>query len=111
MLAGTMLRPDELDPRTVRFSELSIPWDRLPSDVDPDLLVLLRRCLSPDPADRYDNTSELATALEWIIYRDGYGPTIQTVEDYLRQEIPGLYRSAGLPLPAAVTSAETVVEG
>jgi len=110
ILAGELSRPDEHDPREVRFSELDIPWDRLPSDIDPDLLGLLRRCLSPDPSDRYDKTSELATTLEWIIYRDGYGPTIQTVEAYLREQIPALYRNDGL-LPEVDTSAETIVEG
>lgn len=111
MIAGSMLRPAVLDPRKTPFSELEIPWHCLPPDVDPALLELLQRCLSPDPAARYDKTSELATAMEWIIYRDGYGPTIQTVEAYLRQEIPALYQPAQPPAPAASTSAETVVEG
>jgi serine/threonine protein kinase len=111
MLAGTLMRPEELDPRNVSFAELEIPWDRLPPDMDPALLELLKRCLSPDPAARYDQTSELATALEWIIYRDGYGPTIQTVEAYLRQEIPTLYQNTRQPPPTTVTSAETVVDG
>jgi serine/threonine protein kinase len=111
MLAGTPLRPDELDPQDVPFAELEIPWHSLPSDVDPDLVGVLKRCLSPDPAARYDETSELATTLEWIIYRDGYGPTIQTVEAHLRQEIPALYQNVPPSPPDVFTSAETVVDG
>ena len=34
---------------------------------------------------------DVAQALEEYIYRDGYGPTIQTVETYLRNEFPSLY--------------------
>jgi hypothetical protein len=74
-------------------------------------LALLKRCLAANPSERFDKTAELATTLEWIIYRDGYGPTIQTVEAHLREEIPSLYRPVPPPPPAAFTSAETIVEG
>jgi serine/threonine protein kinase len=111
MLAGRMLRTGEPDPRKTSFAELEIPWQGLPNDLEPDLLALLKRCLAANPSERFDKTAELATTLEWIIYRDGYGPTIQTVEAHLREEIPSLYRPVPPPPPAAFTSAETIVEG
>ncbi|MFO1523208.1 MAG: serine/threonine-protein kinase [Kiritimatiellia bacterium] len=110
MLAGSMLRPAVLDPRKTPFAALEIPWHCLPPELDPTLIDLLKRCLAPDPAARYEKTAELATMLEWIIYKDGYGPTIQTVEAYLRKEMPSLYQPVHTPAAVADSSAETVVE-
>lgn len=92
MLAGTPIRPADVDPRTQDFAAIPIPWDRLPPATGAELAALLRRMLDPDPALRFLETSELARGLEYCIYKDGYGPTIQTVEAYLREHFPDLYR-------------------
>jgi len=98
LIGGEPIRDPRLDPGKTRFSDLEIPWDRLPPDLDDALRDVLERALHPDPNERYGRTSEMATALEFVIYRDGYGPTIQTVEAYMRKEFPYLYqRSAAEP--------------
>lgn len=55
------------------------------------LLDILFRAIQVDPDDRYQSTDEMCTALEYYIYKDGYGPTIVTLENFLREEFPDLY--------------------
>ena len=55
------------------------------------LLNILFRAIQVDPDDRYQSTDEMCTALEYYIYKDGYGPTIVTLENFLREEFPDLY--------------------
>ncbi len=92
MLAGRPVRPAEADPRVTPFDTLAVPWDLLPPDTSPEIQAILRRLLEPAPDTRWSETSDLAKALEYEIYKDGYGPTIQTVEAYLREHFPHLYR-------------------
>ena len=68
----------------------SIEWERLPDDLDPDLKAILEKMLSLRVADRYESTETLAKDLEYYIYKDGYGPTIKTLADYMTEEMPGL---------------------
>ncbi|MFC1461563.1 serine/threonine protein kinase [Verrucomicrobiota bacterium] len=68
-----------------------IPWDLLPESVSDDVGGILRKMLALEPKDRYQDTDTLAHALEYYIYRDGYGPTIQTLEQYLREHFGYLY--------------------
>ena len=91
LLAGVAPRGEAADPHRDDFARLAVPWDRLPSGLGKDLVAILRRTLDADPAARYADTADLARELELHIYRDGYGPTIQTVEGYLRAEFPRLY--------------------
>jgi len=74
-----------------RAIENQIKWEYLPASLDNDLLTLLHRMLSNNPDDRYSNTAELARDLEYYIYKNGYGPTIVTLSDYLREQMPGLF--------------------
>jgi serine/threonine protein kinase len=100
MLAGLPIRPPDADPLHPDFLSIPVPWDRLPADVGPELAVILRRMLDPVPDRRFQDTRELARALEYYIYKDGYGPTIQTVEEYLRHNFPDLYQpkeKTGMP--------------
>ncbi len=69
----------------------SIQWDRLPQGLDPELLEILRAMLAANPEERYQNTSELAHDLEYYIYKDGYGPTIVTLANYMRETMPGRF--------------------
>ena len=91
LLAGAPPRGEAADPQRDDFARLPVPWDRLPSGLGEDLVAVLRRALDPDPAARYIDTADMARDLELHIYRDGYGPTIQTVEAYLRAQFPRLY--------------------
>ena len=72
-----------------------VDWARLPKEVDRGVRDILKRCLALAPEDRYDDTGALARDLEYEIYKDGYGPTIQTLEAYLRDQFPYLYRTSG----------------
>jgi len=93
MLAGQAIRVGgEVDEQLAKARRAEVDWDALPDDLSPDLREILERCLSADPNARYPQTSDAARALEYYIYKDGYGPTIQTLEEYLRKEFPYLYR-------------------
>ena len=80
-----------------------IAWELLPSDLDDELMGILRRMLGKDPAERYSDTSRLARDLEYYIYKDGYGPTIVTLAAYIREVMPGVFG------PVANHSAEIIV--
>jgi len=99
-----------------------VDWDSLPDDLDGKLRTILTTCLAPNPTDRYDSTQEVARSLEYHIYKDGYGPTIQTLEEYMRRKFPSLYqvkKKSPQPaaddgkrqgvMPAEVTSAATLI--
>lgn len=73
-----------------------IDWIQLPEDVDQELMSILRRMLATNPSDRYQNTSELARDLEYYIYKDGYGPTIVTLANYMRTQLPALFETEQL---------------
>ena len=79
-----------------------VDWDQLPDDVDADLLAILRRMLATDPDQRYADTSQVAYDLEYFIYHEGYGPTVVTLENYLRQNFAYLYTQASVPLKTAI---------
>ena len=54
-------------------------------------MAILRRALAADRNDRFESADVFGKALEYEIYKGGYGPTIQTLEEYLRAEFPYLY--------------------
>lgn len=68
-----------------------VNWDALPEDLPDELMKILRKMLASDPAERYKDSGELARALEYYIYRDGYGPTAVTLADYMLQIMPGRF--------------------
>ncbi len=68
-----------------------IAWENLPDSVDNDLRAILRKMLATNPCDRHQDTAELARDLEYYIYKDGYGPTIVALADYMREQMPCLF--------------------
>jgi len=93
MLAGRPIRQAASEAELQTMAEQGeVMWDVLPNDLAPELMGILRRCLAPRADDRYVETSELARELEYFIYKDGYGPTIQTLEAYLKHQFPYLYQ-------------------
>ncbi len=73
-----------------------VDWTRLPNDLPPDLTGILHRMLAGNPAERYPSSDQMARDLEYFIYKDGYGPTIVTLANYLRELMPGRFlRNAG----------------
>ena len=63
---------------------------RLPEDVERVILRAVQR----DPAKRYPTAGEMGYDLEYAMYHKGYGPTIVTLEKYLRRLFPHLYPAA-----------------
>lgn len=65
--------------------------------------------LALNPAERYHSTDELGRDLEYHIYKDGYGPTIVALADYIRGHLSQRY----LPKLSEeeLSQAETVVRG
>ena len=63
----------------------------LPDDLPDELLQILKRMLATNPADRYENSADLARILEYYIYKDGYGPTIVSLAEYMREVMPGRF--------------------
>jgi len=74
-----------------------VDWQALSPELNEDLQAILHQMLPDDPDDCYDNTSKLARSLEYFIYHKGYGPTVVTLENYLRDNFTYLYRDASLP--------------
>ncbi len=66
-------------------------WQLLPGDVPDDLRKILEKMLAGRKEERYSDTSVLAYELEYHIYKDGYGPTIVTLADYMRKLLPGRF--------------------
>ena len=72
-----------------------INWSALPESVPDELRRILQKMLSADPDERYGNSADLARELEYYIYKDGYGPTIVTLADYMRKLLPGRFSDNG----------------
>jgi serine/threonine protein kinase len=85
-----------------------IPWRELPAALPKDLAAILKKMLAADPAKRYQDTNQAAYDLEYFIYGDGYGPTIQTLERYLREHFSYLY-AIGQYCPDPSLSRQTTV--
>lgn len=83
--------PEQVEGDAEQLLDIEIPWDQLPENTSEELTGILKKMLAPLPEDRYQDTDLLARALEYYIYRHGYGPTIQTLEDYMRKYFDYLY--------------------
>ena len=68
-----------------------IDWDLLPTNLDTDLLVILRRMLATEPEKRYRSASKVARRLEYYNLQDGYSPNAASLAKYVQQEMPGLF--------------------
>ncbi len=62
----------------------------IPEEIERIILKAVQR----DPAKRYATAGEMGYDLEYAIYGQGYGPTIVTLEKYLRKLFPLLYPAA-----------------
>ena len=100
LLALVPAREDRLDDILKAAQEGHANWSGLPQ-VHPDLLAILVRMLAVARDERYPETAKLAYDLEYYIYHKGYGPTVVTLESYLRKNFPYLYRTAGPQLKTA----------
>ena len=71
-----------------------VNYDLLPADLPQELLEILKKMLAHRPEDRYSSCADLARVLEYYIYRDGYGPTVVTLAEYMRSVMPGRFAEA-----------------
>lgn len=85
-----------------------VEWEALPDSTSPRVRNILECALRKDPEKRYENTAQFAYELEYTIYHEGYGPTVVTLEDYLREHFPGLYVS-GSPSQRIEPIGDTIV--
>ncbi len=86
-------------------------WDGLPDDMAPGISEILHRMLAADLDERYSDTNEVGYDLEYFIYHKGYGPTVVTLENYMREHFAFLYNRENVPRkpPHTATATSTVV--
>jgi serine/threonine protein kinase len=109
MLAGTTARNLKSEALLDCVISGQIDWQKMPDFMDDSLVGLLKCMLACNRDDRYEGADMLAHDLEFYIYNKGYGPTIQTLESYMRRECAYLYRSAP-PLSAGADNQIAVVD-
>jgi hypothetical protein len=49
------------------------------------------KALERNPEHRYQDAGRMGYDLEYFMYHKGYGPTIVTLEKYMRKLFPNLY--------------------
>lgn len=82
------LNPHEL---VLQAKKNYIDWNLLPKSLNRELLAILHQMLATDPEKRYHNAAEVARKLEQYISRNGYNPTIVSLAQYMRREMPALF--------------------
>ena len=93
LLSGHKGREGRTESETLELAcQGCVDTDVLP-ELPEGLLDLLFKAIQVDPDDRFQSAEDMCTALEYFIYKDGYGPTILTLEKYLRKEFPNLYKT------------------
>ena len=98
MLCGRNARRTDIGVKEIlkEAQNNTIHWEFIPDTVDEELLEIISSMIATDPSERYQDTSELARSLEYHIYKDGYGPTIVMLSEYMREQMPVLFdTSAG----------------
>lgn len=92
MLVGlNIFSAEKTKEEKMRILELEIPdFHELSEEIDPVLNSILTKTLARDPKERYQTASALLVDLERFIYSGGYGPTMETlaeyIEDYIKPE-------------------------
>jgi serine/threonine protein kinase len=86
-----------------RVTKMEIPDFRdLNSEINQELAVILRRSLARDANERYQDASMMLVDLERFIYSGGYGPTSETLANYIRDFVddkhPPIRTSGGTTL-------------
>ena len=94
-----------------------VNYSALPDDLPDALMDILRKMLATDPAERFASCADLARSLEYYIYKDGYGPTIVSLAEYMKDFMPGRFASfqsfdqTTQLIPPENTITETTVPG
>ncbi|MBI2980711.1 MAG: serine/threonine protein kinase [Deltaproteobacteria bacterium] len=69
----------------------------LNQEVPKELEAIVLKALKIDRKQRYQLAAEMGYDLEYSLYNKGYGPTNQTLRNYLQELIPELYASGPGP--------------
>ena len=93
MLSNHYTRDIQLDKEALleQIRSNYVNYSLLPEDLPAELLDILKKMLAFAPEERYSSCAELARVLEYYIYRDGYGPTIVSLAEYMRCVMPGRF--------------------
>jgi eukaryotic-like serine/threonine-protein kinase len=86
LLGRNIFKGENAEESRQRIMSQPIPDFRaLDSRIDDKLNDILHHCLARDTARRYATADELMYDLEYYIYRDGYGPTNETLGKFIRE--------------------------
>jgi len=86
LLGKNVFKGQTADESRQRILNLEVPDFRtIDSRIDDPLNEILQRCLTRDLGKRYATADELMTALEYYIYKGGYGPTNETLGKFIRE--------------------------
>ncbi|OHE73974.1 MAG: hypothetical protein A2Y14_02485 [Verrucomicrobia bacterium GWF2_51_19] len=99
LLLGENIFADEDPEQTIQnILEKPLPdYPKVRPEIDDRLHVILKKALTRDREERYQNAEEMLNALELYIYGDGYGPTNEKLAEYLKDYIsPEKYKASGL---------------
>ncbi len=85
-----------------------------PRDINPEipeaLEKIMLKALDRNLAKRYQDAGKMGYDMEYFMYHKGYGPTIVTLEKYMRQLFPQLYKAPlqkDEPKPAPVRAPDS----
>jgi len=86
LLGKNIFKGENAEESRQRIMNQPVPDFRaLDSRIDDKLNDLLHHCLARDLDRRYATADELMVDLEYYIYRDGYGPTNETLGKFIRE--------------------------
>jgi serine/threonine-protein kinase len=92
LLSGSRLFGGGADSKSITDNVLSMEIPGLGrEDIPEQLEKIMLKALERDAYKRYQNASEMGYDLEYFMYHKGYGPTIQTMQNYLGQLFPDLF--------------------
>jgi len=86
LLGRNIFKADTPEESRQRIMTMAVPdFRQIDNRIDEPLNNILQKCLARDPDQRYATADELMTDLEYYIYRDGYGPTNETLGKFIRE--------------------------
>lgn len=86
VLGRNVFRADSPENSRQQILKMAIPdFRKLDPRIDDTLNKVLHRALERNPAARYGDASEFLYDLEHYIYHAGYGPTNETLGQYIRE--------------------------
>jgi serine/threonine-protein kinase len=85
------------------YREVPRPRTRDPN-IPADLEKIILKALERNASKRYQDAGKMGYDLEYFLYHKGYGPTIVTLEKYMRQIFTELYTYANNSKKEATTA-------